>query len=87
MSISNAELLDIIRRLRSYTATLDNVHSVLNIAKESDDTQVAAAAKSLMEHTPPVATMVSMLLRKIESSKAYREVVREFNLKEKEEGT
>ena len=84
MSISNAELLDIIRRLRSYVATLDNIHSVLNIAKESDDVQVAMAAKDLIDHTPPVATKVSMLLRKIESSKAYREVVRSFNLKEED---
>lgn len=82
MPIPNAELLDIIRKLRTYTATLDNVHNVLRTTKESDDQQIVDMATELLNITPQIATKTAMLLRKIESSKSYREIVKTFNIKE-----
>lgn len=85
MALADSDLLDVVRRLRSYMATMDNVHNTLNLVQEMDDEQIKKDAKSLLLDVPGVNTRVSMLLRTIESSRAYRDMVKKFNMQQEQE--
>lgn len=83
--LEDADLLDSVRRLRSYMATLDNVHHVLTQVQLMDDPTVQSQATQLLNDTPDVNMRVSQLLRSIENSKQYRNMVKKYNINLDEE--
>jgi hypothetical protein len=82
MAISDAEILDIVRRLRSYMTTLDNCHLVINGLTNIDDTVICANVEELLPELLSTNKKVSSTLKLIENSKAYRDMLKKFNLKE-----
>ena len=84
MSLSNSELLDAVRRLRSYMSTLDNIHCVLSSVKNMDDVNITAAANDLLSIVPDINMKVSKLLRLIESSRSYRDMAKQFRMTNEE---
>lgn len=85
MAIPDSDLLDVVRRLRSYMSTMDNVHNTLNMAQEIEDDQIRRDSKSLLLDIPTLNTRVSTLLRTIESSRSYRDMIKKFNMKQEQE--
>lgn len=84
MALSNAELLDSVRRLRTYMITMDNVHHVLTQAEGMDDDTVAEMAKTLLVEAPAMNAKVSLLLRTIEATKQYRDMLKTYNLNDED---
>jgi DNA-binding transcriptional MerR regulator len=80
--LEDAELLDVVRRLRSYMITIDNVHHVLGQSQLMDDDTIKQQSASLLVDAPELNTRVSALLRSIEASKQYRSMVKKYNLTE-----
>jgi DNA-binding transcriptional MerR regulator len=85
MALTDAALLDIVRRLRSYVVTVDNIHFILDSLKEIDDVTIVKQTMELSEQAPIVNTKVSQLLRQIENSKTYRNMLHKFNLEHTED--
>jgi DNA-binding transcriptional MerR regulator len=85
MALTDAALLDIVRRLRSYVVTVDNIHFILDSLKEIDDVTIVKQTMELSEQAPIVNTKVSQLLRQIENSKTYRMMLHKFNLEHTED--
>lgn len=84
MALSNAELLDAVRRLRTYMITLDNVHHVLTQTEGMDDDAVADMATSLLVEAPATNAKISLILRTIEATKQYRDMLKTYNLKDED---
>lgn len=80
--ITHAELLDVVRRLRSYVATIDNIHQVFYIVNDIDDTTIRDNATKLLADIPAFNTRVSKLLKQIEASKQYRDMAKKFNMED-----
>lgn len=80
MSLPDAELLDVVRRLRGYMTTMDNVHHMLNLAQEMDDPAVIKQAQSLQVDIPTINLRVAQTLRAIEGSRQYRDMVKKFHI-------
>lgn len=85
MSLSDADLLDIVRRLRLYMSTIDNVHQALNLAQDMDDEKIVKEIKSLIIDIPSLNLRVSGVLRNIENTRAYRDMLRKFSARHNED--
>lgn len=85
MPISDADLLDAVRRLRSYMSTMDNVHGVLNMVQDMDDQAIVKPIQSLIIDVPPVNLRIAHTLRAIENSRQYRDMTKKFNLQQDED--
>lgn len=85
MKLSDADLLDIVRRMRTYMATVDNIHSVLNIAQDVDDPVIVKQIQTLLVDIPPINLKVAQVLRAIEACRPYRDMIKKFNIKEEDE--
>ena len=79
MPISDSELLDIVRRLRSYIATTDNVHYIANASRKLDDISLSTDIVELLSDIQKTNMRIIKLLRKIESDKQYRAMLKKYN--------
>lgn len=79
MSIDNeAELLDVVKKLRQYTNALDNAHFLAGKIKILKDSALTHLATKVMVDVDEAAAGMANLLRHIEGSVSYRDVVRKF---------
>lgn len=85
MKLSDADLLDIVRRLRSYMSATDNVHNTLNMAQDIDDPTVIKQIQSLLVDIPPVTLRCAQALRGIEATRQYRDMTKKFNITDEDE--
>jgi hypothetical protein len=83
--LSDAEILDVVRRIRTYLATMDNCHLVLGLAQNIDDKNIVDQVTKLAPDLINVGGRMSQVLRQIETSKPYREMLKKFNIKEEDE--
>jgi len=81
-SISDAELLDVVRRLRQYLVALDNCQFMSEQLSRIDDGIVRTNISTLIPTMTETSRMVNILLKNIEASKPYRNMTKHFNLKE-----
>ena len=85
MPLTNAELLDIVRRLRNYMSTIDNIHTTLNSVLQIDDVTISTKTSALLSTVAGTNAQIAQLLRQIEASKSYRDMAKKFNIKEEED--
>ncbi len=78
--VSDANLLDIVRRLRTYMSTLDNCHLAIIQTRELDD-EMVEIADSTVESVRIAASKISNILKVIESTRQYKEMVRKYTTK------
>jgi hypothetical protein len=81
-SVSDAELLDVVRRLRQYLVTLDNCQFMSDQLSKIDDETVRNNISALVPGMTETSQKVNTLLKSIETSKPYRNMTRHFNLGE-----
>lgn len=79
MTITDAELLDIVRRLRTYVSSMDNVHHILTTIGKFDDV-VPMDITPLTTDISNINARVIKLLKAIESSRAYKDMVVKFTM-------
>lgn len=85
MAVTDADILDIVRRLRTYMMTLDNCHLVLNGLANIEDEAIAREVEDVLPGIQTTALRVSKVLKSVEASKGYRDMLKKFNMKEETE--
>lgn len=85
MTISDADILDIVRRLRAYMTALDNSHLVLNGLAGIEDAAIRTSVEDALPDTLAASRKISVTLKLIENSKSYRDMLKKFNIKEEDE--
>jgi hypothetical protein len=81
-SITDADILDTVRRLRTYMSTLDNCHQVYSNMAYVGDAQISTTVQVLLPKIISVGKEISIALKLIENSKSYRDMVKNFNMNE-----
>lgn len=81
-SITDADILDTVRRLRAYMSTLDNCHQVLGNMVYIGDAQISGTVTSLLPKVINTSKEISITLKLIENSKSYRDMLKNFNMDE-----
>lgn len=84
-SITDADILDTVRRLRTYMSTLDNCHQVLGNMVYIGDAQISNGVTTLLPKVINTSKEISITLKLIENSKSYRDMLKNFNMEEEEE--
>lgn len=79
--MQDAELLDTVRKLRIYMATFDNCHMVLTRAVEITPNE---SMSGILPDLRESAKKISDLLKNIEASKEYRDMMKKYNMKDEE---
>lgn len=82
MAITDAELLDVVRRLRTYMTTIDSCHMVFTKGVDVGDPTVTTNVNTLLPEIHKTGQKISQTLKIIENSKRYRDMLRKFNMKE-----
>lgn len=85
MAVTDADILDSVRRLRTYMMTLDNSHLVLNGLASIEDEAIANEVKEVLPVIQGTALRISKVLKAVEASKGYRDMLKKFNMKEETE--
>ena len=80
--ITNADILDTIRRLRTYMSTLDNCHQVLGNIIYIGDAQISDTVTNLLPKIIGTTKEISVALKLIENSKSYRDMLKNFNMED-----
>lgn len=83
--ITDPDLLDIVRRLRNYMVAFDNVNVVLEKTLDIDDATISDPIHQLIPDVVSSARNISAVLKKIESSRQYRDLVKRYNLEEEQD--
>jgi hypothetical protein len=78
--VSDADLLDIVRRLRTYMSTMDNCHLTILQAKNVDN-EIGQMVDETIESVRCAAGEISNILKVIESTKQYKEMVKKYTIK------
>jgi hypothetical protein len=81
-SITNADILDAVRRLRSYMSTLDNCHQVLENMKYIGDAAISSSIYALMPEVIDTSKKISATLKLIETGRQYRDMLKTYNMDE-----
>ena len=85
MAITDADILDVIRKLRLNLAALDNNHHLMNMLFTLDDQAIILEAKSIQPDIAALAQRLSVLLRNIEATKSFKLMVKNYNIQEEED--
>ncbi len=78
--IQNPELLDVVRKLRSYISTLDNSHLTFESLKDIDDINISSLSPTLQKELINISSKLSSALKTIENTKQYKEMVKHYNM-------
>jgi hypothetical protein len=79
--IEDADLLDFVRKLRSYLSVLDNSHLVIDKLSVADiDDQVRNTSSMLMPQLRLTTGMLADVLKYIENTRQYKSMARKYNL-------
>ncbi len=84
-SITDADILDTVRRLRSYMSTLDNVHTVLGNMEYIGDASISGSVSGLLPKVINTSKEISITLKLIENSKSYRDMLKNYNMEDEED--
>lgn len=79
-SITDADILDTVRRLRTYMSTLDNCHQVLGNMEYIGDAAISGNVRTLLPEVISTSKKISVTLKLIENSKSYRDMLKNFNM-------
>lgn len=82
MAISDAELLDTVRRLRTYMTTIDGCHVVFGKMPNIGDATILSGISSLLPELFKTGQKISQNLKLIENSKQYRDLLRKFHMED-----
>lgn len=80
--LSDPDLLDVTRKLRSFMTTFDNIHILLEKVSKIEDSSVTDPVYSVTPEVVTTAQKVSTVLKKLESSKQYREMIKRYNIQD-----
>lgn len=83
--LSDPDLLDVTRRLRSAMSSFDNIQVVLEKLSSIEDTVITESVYGVLPDVVSTATKVAGVLKKIESSRQYREMTKRYNINEDQE--
>lgn len=83
--VADADLLDLVRKMRQYMTTLDGCHMALDIAAGIEELAIKKDATAMQSEVVAVAKKTSELLKKIESTKQYRDMLRKYNMSDTNE--
>jgi len=86
MPISDADLLYVVRKLRQYLSSLDNSNYILGIMDSIDDVNVEMLTVETLPLLSQSSSRLSQLLKQIESTRAYRNMLKNFNMEEDTDG-
>lgn len=79
MSLENeADILDIVKRLRQFTNALDNVHWLADKLELLQDPALTTMANRTMGQIDEAGAQSANLLKHVEGSKAYRDIVKKY---------
>jgi hypothetical protein len=81
-NMTDAEILEIVRRLRTYMSTYDNCFQTLSSVAYIGDAQISANVKILLPKIISTAKEISNTLKQIEGSRGYKDMLRHFNMEE-----
>ena len=79
-NITDADMLDTVRKLRSYMSTLDNVHQVLGNMEYIGDSLISGSVTTLLPQVINSGKQISITLKLIENSKNYRDMLKNYNM-------
>jgi hypothetical protein len=85
--LSDADLLDAVRKLRANLSALDNVHVTLDLLKPGEveeDFQGEIGSKALLRQKEirAVTAELTSLLHRLEATKQYKAMLRKYNISE-----
>jgi hypothetical protein len=78
MQVSDADILDVVRKLRQYTNSLDNVHWLIAKIEAINDPQLSALANKVMLQVDEAGAQAANLLKHVEGNKTYRDIVKKY---------
>ena len=81
-NITDADVLDTVRRLRTYMSAIDNCHQVYSNMAYIGDAQISSAIQTLLPKIVSTGKEISITLKLIENSRSYRNMLRNFNMDE-----
>lgn len=84
MSVTDAEILDTVRRLRSYMITLDNCHLVINGLSNIEDKTICTSIENILPDIIATSKKISVILKTVETSRLYRNMLKNFNMNEQD---
>lgn len=82
MNLTDAELLNIVRVLRLHMASMDNCHTAIENLNRISEEQISTTAKLFSNEIRETNLKISKLLKLVEGSKSYRDMLKNFNMKE-----
>jgi hypothetical protein len=78
-TLTDADILDIVRKLRTYTSLLDNCHQVLDNLSYIGDIQISSSVSEVLPDIINTTKKISTVLKLLENSKNYKDMVKHFN--------
>jgi hypothetical protein len=79
-TITDADILDIVRKLRTYTSSLDNCHQVLDSLVYIGDAQISSGVSEVLPDIINTTKKISVILKLLENSRNYRDMIKHFNI-------
>lgn len=77
---SNAIMLDVVRKIRSYMSVLDAAHLAAETAKDINDPAITTEAQTLQSSIEALNTNISRFLKTLEGSRIYKDMVLSYNI-------
>ena len=85
MTIENSDLLDVVRKLRTYMSQTDGLHKSIETLDTFDDKSVRDELNPTLQSVYSLGKNLSVVLKHIENSKQFREMLKSYNMEQEEE--
>jgi hypothetical protein len=85
MAIDDADLLDSVRKLRTYMSNMDNCHVTLGKVSTIEEKVVADTILGVMPKILDTSNEIYQALKIVENSSLFKDMVRKFNIQEEDD--
>ena len=85
MNTNDVDMIDVVRRLRQQLATLDTCDWLIDKVKHVDDPVINTLSSEAYARINHASNTLSVLLRHLEGSKAYRDILKKYKVKDSPE--
>ncbi len=83
--ISDVDMIDVVRRLRTSLTTLDTCDWLVDKVKNLEDPVINTLSTEVYARINHASSTIAVLLKHLENSKVYRDILKKYRVKDEPE--
>ena len=81
-NLNDVDMIDVVRRLRQQLSSLDTCDWLVDKVKHMEDPVISTLSSEVYARVNHASTTLAVLLKHVENSKSYRDILKKYKVKD-----